>query len=77
MGNEHIITNFFAWAPLVALLAVLLAAYRGLRHEAATVPGSAGKTYACAGCGRRGKRDHMLPVTREGAVVWYCERCGR
>ena len=76
MGNEQVINNFFAWAPLAALLAVLFAAYRGLRHAAVTAPGSAGKTYACAQCGRRGKRDHMLPVTREGAVVWYCERCG-
>ena len=67
---------FFALAPFVCFLAVLIAAFMGTRHEAATVPGSPSKTYACASCGRRGKREHMLPVTREGAVVWYCERCG-
>ena len=61
---------------MVALLSVLIVTYRATRGQRAAAPGAAAvKTYACAQCGRRGKRDHMVPVSREGAVVWYCPRC--
>jgi hypothetical protein len=72
--SDEVIEYFFAWAPLAALLAVLIAAYAATRGKVAAAVAH-GKTYACARCGRRGKREHMLPVTHEGAVVWYCERC--
>lgn len=75
MASQQLVDTFFAWAPLTALLLVVITAFVATRHEAATVPSSGGKTFSCAHCGRRGKRDHMVPVTREGAVVWYCERC--
>jgi hypothetical protein len=70
----EIINQVLAWTPLVAFIIVLLVAYFSLRETSA---GSAahGKTYACAQCGRRGKHEHMVPVTHEGAVVWYCGRC--
>ena len=72
----EIITQFFAWAPLTVFLIIVLVAYLSLRSQApAHVP--LGKTYACAGCGRRGKHEHMVPVTHEGAVIWYCARCAR
>lgn len=72
--NPQIIDQFFAWTPLVVFIIVLVVAYYATRHQSA---GSSviGKTYACAQCGRRGKHEHMVPVTREGSVVWYCGRC--
>jgi len=73
---SDVVAQFFAWAPLVCLLAVALIAYFSLREQAAASP-TLGKTYACASCGRRGKHEHMVPVTREGAVLWYCGRCAR
>ena len=74
--NARIINEVFAWAPLVAFTIVLLVVYYAKRGE----PGVAlthGKTYSCARCGRRGKHEHMVPVTHEGAVVWYCARCAQ
>ena len=35
-----------------------------------------GATYACAKCGKRGAREHMVPQTHEGAVSYYCSNCG-
>jgi hypothetical protein len=74
--TSEIINQIFAWTPLVVFITVLLVVYYGKRNE----PGVAhapGKTYACAQCGRRGKHEHMVPVTHEGAVVWYCNRCAQ
>jgi hypothetical protein len=70
----HIINEVLAWTPLTAFIIIVVAAYLSTRHQSA---GSTvlGKTYACAQCGRRGKHEHMVPVTHEGAVVWYCGRC--
>ena len=69
-----IINQVFAWLPLTAFIIVVAVAYfrlRGAPAERVTL----GKTYSCAGCGRRGRQEHMVPVTHEGAVIWYCERC--
>jgi hypothetical protein len=74
--NPHIINEVFAWAPLVAFGVVLTAVYFGKRSEPG-VGAPRGKTYACAQCGRRGSREHMVPVSHEGAVVWYCGRCAQ
>ncbi len=75
--SQDAVNLFFAFAPMVLLLAVLIATFVGTRGGTVTAPSAPAKTYACASCGRRGKREHMVPVTREGAVVWYCERCAR
>jgi predicted SprT family Zn-dependent metalloprotease len=72
--TAEIISQFLAWTPLVAFTIVLLVAYFSLRERSAGSTVTA-KTYACAQCGRRGKHEHMVPVTQEGAVVWYCGRC--
>ncbi len=74
MASATVINQFFAWAPAAALLAVVVAAYRGTRGGHAA-PANYVKTFACARCGRRGKRDHMVPVSQQGAVLWYCGRC--
>ncbi|HEX5274189.1 MAG TPA: hypothetical protein VFW34_02860 [Candidatus Rubrimentiphilum sp.] len=74
MVSSDVINKFFAWAPFVVLAVILVVAYvwtRGEKQLAAPI----GKTYSCARCGRRGVREHMVPVTAEGAVVWYCGRC--
>ena len=70
----HIINEVFAWAPLTIFVIILIVAYYATRHSGAR-SAVIGKTYACAQCGRRGKHEHMVPVTHEGAVVWYCGRC--
>ncbi|HTU81206.1 MAG TPA: hypothetical protein VMF61_03700 [Candidatus Acidoferrales bacterium] len=68
--------TFFAWAPLVVGIVIYAIFYVAKRHEE-TVPGGSaiGRTYACANCGRRGTREHMVPRQHEGAVSWYCARC--
>lgn len=70
-----IITNVFAWLPMFSFVVVLAILYVAKHRE--PVPGGVplGKTYACAQCGRRGNHEHMVPVTHEGAVVWYCSHC--
>jgi predicted SprT family Zn-dependent metalloprotease len=76
MISSQVITEFFAWAPLTVLVVILVVAYvltRGEKQLAAPI----GKTYSCARCGRRGVREHMVPVTGEGAIVWYCGRCAQ
>lgn len=67
---------FFAWAPWVIGAAIYFAFYLAKRHEkanASTAPPA--QTYACAGCGRRGPRDAMVPQNHGGAVGWYCTNC--
>jgi hypothetical protein len=66
---------FFAWAPLVIGLAIYSAFYIAKRHESGPAATPVGQTYACAGCGRRGSRDRMVPQNHGGAVGWYCTNC--
>jgi hypothetical protein len=66
---------FFAWAPWVVGLAIYLAFYVAKRHEKAPHASPAVETYACAGCGRRGSREQMVPEHHGGAVGWFCSRC--
>lgn len=72
--TSELINHVFAWAPLAAFVIVTIVLYRATRREPAK-RAPMGKTYACAQCGRRGAHEHMVPVTHEGAVVWYCARC--
>ncbi len=74
--QPQIINEFFAWAPLTLFVIILIVLYYTKRNEGA-VQVAHGKTYACAQCGRRGKHEHMVPVSREGSVVWYCGRCAQ
>jgi predicted SprT family Zn-dependent metalloprotease len=55
------------------ILVVVYVLTRGEKQFAPPI----GKTYSCAQCGRRGVREHMVPVSVEGAVVWYCGRCAK
>jgi hypothetical protein len=72
-----IIAEVLAWVPMTAFIIVLVVAYFMTRPYVGGHAAHAGKTYACAQCGRRGKHEHMVPVRHEGAVVWYCGRCAR
>jgi hypothetical protein len=74
-ANPDLVNEVFAWAPLTAFVIVMAILYRATRRAPAHTRAPMGKTYACAQCGRRGTHDHMVPVTHEGAVVWYCGRC--
>ncbi|HEY9179229.1 MAG TPA: hypothetical protein VIO32_00835 [Candidatus Baltobacteraceae bacterium] len=76
MDTSQIISLAFAWAPLTAFVIVMIVLYSATRRAPAHAGHTPmGKTYACAQCGRRGKHEHMVPITHEGAVVWYCGRC--
>jgi hypothetical protein len=65
---------FFGIGPWVLTIAVLVAAFFMARAGKSHVA-PVGRTFACANCGRRGVREHMVPQPHEGAVVWYCSRC--
>lgn len=71
--------SFFAWAPWVVGIVIYLMFYIAKRHEGATARaspiGAAEPTYACAGCGRRGRREQMVETDHGGAVGWHCASC--
>ena len=75
METSELISEVFAWAPLTAFVIVMIILYTATRRVPAHHGPPLGTTYACAQCGRRGSHEHMVPVTHEGAVVWYCGRC--
>ena len=73
--SGSVFDQIFAFAPLVIGVAIYATFYIAKRREV-TEPGvPIGQTYACAGCGRRGAREHMVPVEHAGAVSWYCSHC--
>lgn len=69
------INGFFAYAPWIGFAIVVLSVYfvsRGQRHAIQPI----GQTFACNECGHRAKREHMIPIARQGMVLWYCPRHG-
>lgn len=70
----QIVNEFFGWAPLAAFIVLLIVLYYATKGQSA-IHSPMGKTYACAGCGRRGKHAQMVPATHEGAIIWRCGRC--
>ncbi|HEV2262039.1 MAG TPA: hypothetical protein VGR69_07135 [Candidatus Rubrimentiphilum sp.] len=76
MISTQAIDEFFAWAPITTFVAIVVVAYFMTRTEA--LPSAPiGKTYSCARCGRRGAREQMVSVSKEGAVLWYCGHCAQ
>ena len=67
--------TFFAWAPLVVGIVIYAVFYIAKRHEVAAGGAPIGQTFACANCGRRGSREHMVPREHGGATSWYCTHC--
>ena len=74
--SSNAFDSFFAWAPWVTGAIIYLCFYVAKRHERATAPASAGQTYACAVCGRRGVLNQMVPQQHGGGAVGYqCSHC--
>lgn len=70
------LSGFFAWAPLVLGIIIFVSVWAAKRHEGhddTAVP--IGQTFACANCGRRSVREHMVPQTHAGAISYACAKC--
>jgi hypothetical protein len=65
----------FGYAPLILGVIIYAIFFVAKRHEAAAGGVPIGQTFACAKCGRRGVREHMVPQEHEGAVSWFCGKC--
>ena len=74
--SPETVGSFFAYAPLVLGLIIFFAIWGAKRNEKPAAA-NATHTYACATCGKRGARDHMVPMAHEGAVGYYCANCAR
>jgi hypothetical protein len=73
--SPHAFASFFAWAPWVIGIIIYGVFYVAKRNEVADTPVSAGQTFACAVCGRRGTRAQMVAQNHGGAVGWQCANC--
>lgn len=69
------LSGFFAWAPLVLGVVIYLVAWTAKRGEGHDVTVPMGQTFACANCGRRGVREHMVPQAHAGAISYFCAKC--
>lgn len=67
--------HFFAVLPIVFGIIIYVIFIVAKRHETAPSTSPIGQTFACAKCGRRGHRDHMIAQPHDGAVSWYCAHC--
>ena len=74
--SPEVLEGFFALAPLVLGVGIYAIAWFAKRSELSTVPAMLAATYACAQCGRRGSREHMVPQIHNGAVSYRCAHCG-
>jgi DNA-directed RNA polymerase subunit RPC12/RpoP len=74
---DSVLGSIFALAPLILGVGVTFAYWLAKRNEGVTVPGTLGTTYACANCGKRGTKEHMVPQTHDGAVSYYCSHCAK
>lgn len=73
--SAQTLAGFFAWAPLVLGVVIYSVAFAAKRHEGHDVTSPIGQTFACARCGRRADREHMVPQAHEGAISWICGKC--
>lgn len=72
--DDSLLNAFFAYAPWLGFLIIVLAVYFGSRAALRRPSLPIGQTFVCTECGHRAKREHMVPVAREGSVAWYCPR---
>ncbi|MBV9148484.1 MAG: hypothetical protein JO024_01360 [Candidatus Eremiobacteraeota bacterium] len=75
MDITAFLDRFFAIAPWVLFAAIVLSVYFASRGSRGGVRVPIAQTFSCTQCGHRGKREHMVPISREGSIVWYCPRC--
>lgn len=78
--NSPMISNdtfdqMFAYAPLIIGLVIYAIFFVAKRHEVAAGGAPIGQTFACANCGKRAIREHMVPQQHDGAVSYYCTNC--
>jgi len=73
MGDQWLQYGF-GYAPWIIFAVIVLVAFIATRGGEKQ-PASAGPTFACARCGRRGAQEQMVTVSHEGAVTWYCSQC--
>ena len=73
--SQDLFDQLFAFAPLVIGIVIYAIFFVAKRQEVAAGGVPIGQTYACANCGRRGHRDHMVPQEHDGAVSYYCAHC--
>ena len=73
--DTTLIDRFFAIAPWVLFAAIVLFVYVASRGASPRARVPVSQTFSCSRCGHRAKREHMVPIAREGAIVWYCPRC--
>lgn len=69
------LAGFFAWAPLLLGAIIYSVAWASKRHEVGDAKAPIGQTFACAQCGKRSVREHMVPQAHGGAVSYYCAKC--
>jgi hypothetical protein len=73
--SDDTFNQMFAWAPLIIGLVIYAVFFVAKRHEVAGGGVPIGQTFACANCGRRAVREHMVPQQHDGAVSYYCTHC--
>ena len=73
--SQDLFDQLFAWAPLTIGIIIYAIFYVAKRQEVAAGGVPIGQTYACATCGRRGHREHMVPTEHGGAVSYNCTNC--
>ncbi len=69
------IRNIFAWAPLILGTLVYVVVWRAKRAEVGGPGAPYGQSFACATCGRRSSKEHMVPQAHAGAVSYVCAKC--
>jgi hypothetical protein len=67
--------NIFAFAPLILGVVIYAVAWGAKRSELAPAGAAFGATYACASCGKRSSKEHMVPQAHAGAVSYFCPKC--
>lgn len=72
--SQHTLGWLFGLAPLVIGLGLYIITYAVKRGEVTQIA-PMGQTFACANCGRRSVREHMLPQAHDGAVSYICAHC--
>lgn len=65
----------FAFAPLVLGALVYAVTWAAKRSETGGTAAPIGQTYACANCGKRSVKEHMVPQAHAGAVSYFCSNC--
>jgi hypothetical protein len=75
MISPDAFNGFFAIAPIVFAIVIVVVTYMAKRHEGRSERAPISQTLACAQCGRQESRDHMVPKSTGESIDWYCSSC--